>query len=416
MSGTVNTIERILERLIRIEYGTVIRTDPKGIIGVQCRDDPEGKNWNTVTVRFRSSKTRLERPTTPRGMTGTPEKAYHYYCTVLQGYSQKWAGEPYTPRIGDMVAVLFVHNQKPIILGTIPTDTQDPVCRSPFDVHNYKAMDARYDLVRKWCQWEEPTFNHNEEVTEHFPGKNPICEKIFHKNRDQIKVTDCKEGNKSACKCCKMLDHIKRCSNQWEKIYSCETCSSDPEHPYLPHKQSYTKKRHEWHEPSGSYIVLQNNPCGDSDYGKGLIRIENATCENCMKGHFNMDPKGTIDLHTKHCDNPYATENLGTRMSVVALEDTTVDHSFEAIDFYKNSFIEILKNGNITLSSLSGMSSIWIDGTTKTITLNGIDYIEEIAGEEIELNTPLVHITGNLVVDGCLTHGGGSCCGGGWST
>ncbi len=405
MSANVNTIERIMERLIRIEYGTVVRNDTKKqIVGVQCRDDPESKYWNTVTVRFRNSKTRLERKPTPKKVTGTPDKVFHYYCTVLQRYTQKWAGEPYTPRIGDMVAVLFIHNQKPLVLGTINTDTQDSVCRAPFADKKWDKIDARYDYVKKWCQWTKPRFNDNEEVVEHYPGRHPICEKIFHRTRDQIRVTDCRQGDKDSCKECKLLDHICRCSNQWEKIYSCDTDSCDCQHPYLPKKCcSYTKRRHEWHEPCGSYFVYQNNPCCDLDFGKGLIRIGNATCETCQKAHINMNPRGTVDIHTfNEPQTTYADEHQGTRMSVVALDDNTVDHSFEAKDFDINSWIEILKEGSIDLVSTgTDNSRIYIKGPSDVVEIYGTANIKNYASNDILESCATHTITGECVHGDC---------------
>lgn len=413
MSCNVNTIERILERMIRIEYGTVVRHDDRGKIGVQNRDDPDGDKWNTVTVRFRNSKTRKEKSGEGYGRERLKEyhKVLHYYCLVLQRYSQKWAGEPYMPRIGDMVAVLFIHNQKPLVLGTVYTDTQDPVCRAPFSIDSefWDKYDARYDYVNKWCQWKKPSFTINEEVSEHFPGRYPICHKIFHKNRDQIRVTDCIQGDENACEKCTLLDHITRSGNQWEKIYSGTKCggscgsgegkgtdSVDCEHPYIPVcGTELTERRHEWHEPCGSYQVYQNN--GSSlDWGKGLIRIGNATCECAQKAHINMNPRGTIDIHTKNEKaTAYKDENEGTRMSVVSLDDDTVLHSFQAIDFNKTSFIEIRKDGDIFLSSINGASNMALKGTEHTAYINGLDTIRNSATGDIYETCTNHRISGN---------------------
>jgi hypothetical protein len=409
MSCNVNTIEKVLEKLFRIEYGTVVEYDKFGLTGVQCRDDPHGKFWNTVTVRVRTVKTRVSRVNKPTGETGDPYKIMHYYCTVLQNYTQKFGGHPYTPRVGDMVVILFIYNQMPLVLGTVNTDTQDPVCRAPFNVRDVWLKDARYDDVEKWCQWEHPKFNENQEVVEHYPGKHPICKKKFHRNRDQINVTDCIEGNKKPCNLCESLDHVKRCGNQWEKIYSDETDARDPEHPYLPCCNESTKRRHEWHEPCGSYFVFQNRPWNDPDYGRGLIRLENAISESLMKAHLNMAPTGTVDIHTQHEDKIYSNESEGTRMSVMALDDSSDDHSFEAIDFSTNSLIEILKTGDITLSSLSGICNVQINGTEGSI---------EMTATEAEMKGNLT-ITGDLVIKGKCTHAKCSCITSetlGWST
>jgi len=409
MSGNVNTIERIMERLIRIEYGTVVQYDKFGRCGVQDRDDPLHPYWNTVTVKVRQVK---RNPPYYKG----PMRVMHHYCLVLQDYSQKWAGKPYLPRIGDMVAILFILNQKPIILGTVVTNTQDPVCRAPFDIRRWDKIDARYDYVEKWCQWRPPKFNDDQEVVEHLPGKYPICYKRFHKNRDQIHVTECIEGSEDPCNRCRFLDYIKRTGNQWEKIYSSDTDSEDPEHPYIPvWGTRLSKRRHEWHEPCGSYFVFQNNG-EDPDYGRGLIRLANAVNENAQCAHINMDPRGTVDIHTQHERRPYSREHEGTRMSIVARDDNTVDHSFEAIDFVTGSLIEILKNGNININSLNNSSYIQVRGTDNTIYEHGTRSIKEEADVDItqitgtvDQQVDLVHNHGDQVIDGTCTHGTCSC-------
>jgi len=181
-----------------------------------------------------------------------------------------------------------------------------------------------------------------------------------------------------------------------------------PAHP-VQQGHSVVGNRHEFHEPSGSYLIFQNNPSSDLDFGSGLVRIENATSENSMKGHLNMNPRGTIDVHTKHCHEVYSDESSGTRMSVVSLEDDTVDHSFEAIDFSTNSLMEIKKNGDIVLSSTSGMSEISVSGNSNQVTINGNDVISETARQEIYLDAPLVHITGDVQIDGTCTHTACNC-------
>ena len=408
MSANVNTIERIMMRSFKIEYCTVVAYDKFGDCGVQIRDDPNGEFWNTCTVKVKAVKNDR---VSGSGVSDNPIETLHYYCNVLQGYNQKWAGRPWTPRIGDLVAVLFIYNQMPLILGTVYSLAQDPVCRAPFDIKKYNAIDARYDDVNKWCQWEDPIWNDQLEVVEHFPGKHPICDKTFHRNRDQIYVTDCLEGNKSACKCCTYLDHVKRTGNQWEKIYSCDTDSKDCCHPYIPGCVEKAKRRHEWHEPSGSYFVFQNNPCGDLDFGKGLVRLGNATCECNQKAHINLDPRGTVDIHTKNEKaTPYAAENEGTRMSVVSLDDATVDHSFEAIDFNVNSWIEILKTGTILLNSLDYASYIRLLGTNNQVEIYGTNYITEVAAISIQNQSPLiVEDCSTHQITGFCSHGGCSC-------
>ncbi|MDD3040722.1 hypothetical protein [Bacteroides sp.] len=406
-----NSVQRWMQNLFKIEYCTVVEVDRFGRPGVQCHSPDHPEYYNTVTVKVRDAKKNID-----------PKKLQHVYEIVIQDFTGNCFGHPWTPRVGDLVLVLFLYNTQPIILGPVNTTYQTPPFRAP------TSQDAMYDEVWKWCQWLRPTEDKNMDYKDHPQGKMPICRKLFHgpvtgaaggKGRDEMFIWDCQMGDaEPTCRLCEIIDSVPRSGEQWFKQYSTKTES----------EEAYNS-RAEWHSRCGSYLRLESddeNPAGtsSSEYSEGIghIRFGNAISENSKRGHINFrgnesstDHAGTIDIHAEHEEASFESESQGARISVVANSDDSVDFATKMEYFDKNSFIEILKNGNITLSSLSGMSSIWIDGTTKTITLNGIDYIDEIASEEIELNTPLVHITGNLVVDGSLTHGGGSCCGGGWS-
>ena len=394
MGALSNTIARADFRHFWVELATVVPMDAKGlnICGVQCRDDPnappEKDFWNTATVKVRAVKNQDK-----------PDEILHYYCMVLQQYSQKWAGHPYMPRIGDMVLVLFSLNQKPMILGTIYTDVADPVCRAPFDPkpESWTIIDARYDDVNKWCQWQIPTFDDkSKEVIYNKLPEHPICDKKFHKYRDQIKVTDCREGHRKPCHLCKTLDCIKRPVAQWEKIYSDITCSADYEHPYIPGTVSRAKRRHEWHEPSGSYFVFQNNT-NDADYGKGLIRLENATAENAMKGHINFRPSGTIDMHGDHNSAAVSSETTGNRIMAVANGDTSFLQGCELIQLDTGAYVRVMKDGSIDVYSplpITATSDVQITAKAPYIKLDGN-----------------VEITGDLKIDGACSHGACSCLG-----
>jgi len=519
MQSVSNRIDRARQRDYWCELATVVQYDTRGKNkhGVQCRDKPisdssDDSRWNTVTVKVRQVKNELI-PGIDEDLKD-PHRVLHYYATVMQrDTNQKWAGHPYTPRIGDMVVVLFMSNIRPIIIGTVYTNHQDPVCRSPFcsSKECWATIDARYDDVDKWCQWEKPDFDDKTlEVKEQYAGQHPICDKKFHKFRDQIHVTDCKEGNKDPCDQCKTMDYIKRCGNQWEKIYSDITDAIDCEHPYLPHCNEKTKKRHEFHEPCGSYMVFQNKPncgncttcegtgstdcptcggtgnvpipnslywswcptcggtgkagcsscsgtgggcgagCGnggcDLDYGAGLVRLENATCESSMKGHINMGPRGTIDIHSVHENATYKDENQGTRTSVVSPEDTTVDWAWESINFATDSYIKCWKNGDVTINSGVGdtvcdacggsgrdpnyifggvqckvcggsgmtagnLTNIGLWGSQSKIVEWGRKEVHVWATDDIEWHTKLCHDFGDMQIDGFCTHLKGCSCG-----
>jgi hypothetical protein len=409
MSSLTNTIERTVETLIRLEECTVVEIDRKGDPGVQCHspDHPEYKN--TVSVKPRGKK-HNEQPTIVQ----------HTDVTVLQNFLGNRFGHPYTPRVGDLVLVLFLHNRKPMVLCPINTNSQQSVFRAPY------STDAMYDWVWKWCQWLRPKFNRDQDAYEHPEGKMPVCAKLFHgpvtgkvgKGRDCQFVFDCRKGNDDPkCRDCTIIDSVPRSKEGWIKVYSedTESCQSP-------------SKRMEIHAKCGSYARFESETGNSVEYseGKSHIRIGNAVCESDKRFHLSVqgetvsgsDGVGTFDLHTNHEEVPLASESEGVRIAGVRPEDDQVTWSYESIDFTTNSFIRIYKDGKIELNSCNGNSQIILDGTTNTITINGTNLVDINAATEVEHTTPLVHNTASVQTDGTCTHTGCSCpccSAGGWA-
>jgi len=151
------------------------------------------------------------------------------------------------------------------------------------------CADAMYDEVWKWCQWLEPTQDHNHDYKDHPKGKMPVCKKLFHgpvtgqpggKGRDQMFVWDCQKGDaEPTCKDCWTIDSVPRYSEQWFKQYSTKTES----------EEAYNS-RAEWHSRCGSYLRFESeneNSCGkpslEYSEGCGHIRLGGATCEASKK-------------------------------------------------------------------------------------------------------------------------------------
>jgi hypothetical protein len=124
-----------------------------------------------------------------------------------------------------------------------------------------------------------------------------------------------------------------------------------------------------------------------------------------------MGPRGTVDIHTyNEPETPYASEQQGTRMSIVSLDDDTVTHSFEAIDFNVDSWIRIYKDGDIKLHSLSDASYIDILGTSSTVDIYGTDVVNILASSNIDNTAPtILENCGSHIITGFCSHGGCSC-------
>jgi hypothetical protein len=271
-----------------------------------------------------------------------------------------------------------------------------------------------YDEVWKWCQWLRPTEDINMDYKDHPKGKMPICRKLFHgpvtgeeggKGRDEMLVWDCQKGdNDPTCRLCEIIDSVPRTNEQWFKQYSTLTESLE----------AYNS-RMEWHSRCGSYLRFESddeNPAGTSstEYSEkiGHVRLGNAVTESDKRGHINFkgnngimsgnDGAGTIDIHAEHEAVAFASESSGARVSVVNNKDTSVTFAVESIYFDKTAYIRIMKDGQIIISTPYKVTT---ESTGNEILIKASTVITE--------NAPIVHVTGNMQIDGTCTHGTCSC-------
>ena len=415
MTSIGNSVERWMQNNFKIEYATIVKTDRKGRHGVQCHSPDHPEYYNTVTVKIRDAKKDVD-----------PKKLQHLYEIVLQDFTGNCFGHPWTPRVGDLVMVLFLYNTQPIILGPVNTTYQEPPMRGP------TCADAMYDEVWKWCQWLEPTEDKNMDYKDHPKGKMPVCRKLFHgpvtgeeggKGRDEMFVWDCQMGDaEPTCKNCWIIDSLPRSGEQWFKQYSTKTESL----------QAYNS-RAEWHSRCGSYLRFESddeNPSGNPslEYSEGIghIRLGNATAENDKQGHINFHPTGTIDIHGDHEEVALNSEVLGSRMMVtgsgLSLTDGHGTIAYEAIYLPLQAFIRIYRDGSIRITSnnntANGCSEVELnpDGHCYLWNILADAYVEisadgdtEIKAPETTCTTSLLHLTGDMQIDGSCTHGSCSC-------
>lgn len=389
LASFTNSVERINSRQIYIDYCTIIEIDRDGTPGVKCHSPDHVEYYNTVSLKIRSTKIN----------NTDPQCIQHVNALVLQHELGNHFGCPYTPRVGDLVAVLFMYNAKPLILGPVATTQQKPFYRSP------TSEDAKYDYVNKWCQWLRPSEDKNKDYFDHPKGRKPICFKRFHgpvtgrlgKGRDEMTVWDCKKGDKDTkCTYCKDIDSIDR-TEQFEKIYSSQTESNEA-----------PPSRWEHHALCGSCIRFESESGYSKEYseGRGHLFIENANDDKSRGAHLNFqgydvsgtEGIGTCDLHTTHEEKPLATETEGVRFAIVDPDDPQVTWAYELMNFPVSSYIRNYKNGDIKLVSPTD------------ITLDAIDDILLEADDEITLDAPDITLDGNVLITGTITHGDDQSC------
>ena len=407
LAAFTNSTERLIARKSYIDYCVILDIDKDGTDAVKCHSPDHPEYYNTVSIKIRSTKKN----------STNPNVLQHVNALILQRYLGNCFGEPYNPRVGDLVAVLFMYNEKPLILGPIASIQQPPVMRAP------TSEDAKYDYVNKWCQWLKPKKDKNYDFFDHPQGKMPICFKRFHGpvtgevgyGRDEMTVWDCQKGDADpTCSDCSNIDSVPRSGEQWNKIYSTQTES----------EEAYNS-RMELHARCGSYFRVESDNTNEassssSEYSEeiGHIRLGNALTESDKRFHLNVQGNrygdsgvGSFDLHTNHEEVQIASESTGVRFAAIRPEDSQVTWAYELMNFPTTSFIRCYKDGVIEINSLDGNSSITVDGTSNKVTVDGTINVELKASSEVTCTTPLTHVTGDMQIDGACTHGSCSCTG-----
>lgn len=303
-------------------------------------------NFNVVKVHLRDVTDSVD-----------DEKKLKVYdrALVLQRDHGNATGHPWTPKVGDLVLVIYLHANVPIIIGTLPNVYQQPVCRPS------STIDDIYDIVYKITKWNPPTRSEDTEfnwVDHPFPQKNPICFKYFDKKRDLSFVHSCPYGYKGhdeVCEECRTIDRID--GGTYLKFFSDETESeTDP------------AWRTKFHHHCGSLAIF------DED---GTILIKNKVDED-PRGHIKFYPSGKIEAHSEE------NEEEGSQAIVYP------DGEEIACEMRHNptgAYVRIYQDGSVTIKA----SNVTIDSEN-------------------------VLMTGSCIIEGSLTHGNGPCCnfGEGW--
>lgn len=152
------------------------------------------KNFNTVDLQL------IDRPYEDDGSLPIIERAE---VNTIQHDHGRFQGRPFNYRVGDLVLVYWLSERRGIILGALPTDEQEPVCRS-------QADSDHQEFVFKLCPWEAPYQDPITKSFTEFPDpKHPECYKWWPKTRDSLWIFDCLEGHNTPSCCgqaCNSLD------------------------------------------------------------------------------------------------------------------------------------------------------------------------------------------------------------------
>jgi hypothetical protein len=316
------------------------------------------------------------------------EHAMRWRVNILQRNHGRFAGHPYTPRVGDLAVILWYSNEKGVLLGTIPNVEQETVCRPGC---NQKT----YDQVWKFTPWDRPSKDGDRNWTAHPLPRNPDCLKWWDEReggsgRDWIFVKNCKPGNdEPRCKTCTGPDHILRgCS--WFKALSENSLAS------------CGKDNRTWHHHlSGSTMFFDDD---------GVVYIENRVDE-VPKGHIKFFPDGKIEIQSRSkesgevcgCDGDGSPIIEGARITLEPDGEIWINNL--EVDGEDSGYIRILPDGEIIvitprkISIVSEEEDILIKAATK-ITLDA-PLIDEV--------TSMVHNHGNQRIDGHCYHHTCSC-------
>jgi len=151
---------------------------------------PEDKDFNTVDVQL------VDRPMQEDGTFATIERIK---INCMQREHGLFQGNPWNPRIGDLVLIYWISEKEAMVLCSIASVDQEPICRS-------LANQNHQEYVHKLSPWEQPIQCADTKNYIIFPPpKHPDCFKWWPVQADgktlcldSIRIFDCLEGHNCA--------------------------------------------------------------------------------------------------------------------------------------------------------------------------------------------------------------------------
>lgn len=326
----MDQVLRVIRRHMRLEICVVDN--------VHWHETPDDQNFNSVDVVMRDRAIK----------NATGQLHYRKQLPCLQSLVGHCLGLCWSPRKGDLVYVLFYGERKGIVLGTVWSWAEHPVCRT-----------TPYDLILKGGQWMEPYQDRfGDFPRQPYPmARKPFCFKWFHgpitgstgPGRDWCFMFDyCRLGDSVPdCHSCRTIDSIQRLNNHYLKIYS-EQTESLKAYPL----------RAEYHAPCGSYWMFESSDspggsCQSEVYteGEGFWTIQGSRIEGdqeALKGHIRHHPEGDMEIHSATSD---LDDEAGARCAMAAPGSSLWDFAAEIRDFTTGAYVRIEKDGAVKVCS-----------------------------------------------------------------
>jgi hypothetical protein len=337
---------------------------------------------------------------------------YKKIYVVQRGIGNLW-GDAWMPRQGDVVVIQRVKNSDAIlVMGQLYNEAQEPVVTS-YDTDYYISK------VNKWIQHEQPqkwpngtSAYKNFLPSEYYPpsGRDhttnqPVCEKIFSKNRDCMQVYGCDHGYQGKdpwCKDCIRTGYIERPEVAIIRTNSKETTNQDGS-ARDPTKPKYEKARR--------FQIMHHNGGQMTWDEDGNLLLQNATLSGTTstdRGHIQFTPTGQV--HAKSTPDSNTTD--GSQWVVYATSDSDSDawgsvgaelkniesggrirlykdggilvHAATTVGAAEKAYIYLAADGSALVSNSTNTATVSI-GTTGDITINSPTLIS-LTAPEIDLN------------------------------
>lgn len=307
---------------------------------------------------------------------------------VLQQGIGNLTGNNWMPRRGDLVLVAWLNHEKPIVLGNLYCIQQEPV--------NLPTSDDFYqDIIHKFTQWEEPVIDEANNPA-YFPVPaertnttcQPICQKQFARNRDQMTTWECPHGVAGDDPQCFYCTSTNYPLEEGVDVLPGAFIRYISKEDYQPNgmdardaSKGEVARRFQFVHHSGSQSYFDDD---------GTWHLNNAVAQ-VEKGHIHAAPSGTLDGRSAPDSG-----TTGSRWKVYAPTDasddtyaksksTTLAAELKHMD--TDAGIKIYKNGAVRICNSAEASCVTIDAAG-AITL--------AATSEVNIVAPTVNITGRL--------------------
>jgi hypothetical protein len=278
-----------------------------------------------------------------------PMKAnFRRRCLCLQHdpYFGHCTGTTWMPRLGDLVLLFFIHDNKAIVLGQLPNSEQEPVCKP-------RDSQVNYDYIRKRAKFILPAKDCCTELdyVYFYEPESPVdCNHWYHKTGDELFCWDCPEGIKGVdphCLGCLNIDYIKRKTCTFIKNHTSESDTQDN----LPGRFIFSHR-------SGSVVLF------DDDGTLHIVNQELATTN--PNAHITLSQDGTLEVHGQH--STAINESLGARLTL------SPDGKCELKHLANGANITINADGTISISTagvITLTSSAYVNVAAPALKVNG---------------------------------------------